>query len=155
MHRIKLLIAFTIVSLPLSLTASAGDPLNTDALKSSAMNSASGSLTSLLTSKLGVTQNQAEGGVGSILKLAQEKLSAGDFDQVAKAIPGASKYLDKAKSLGAYTGALGNVAGLNGALGKLGIPPETAAKFVPAVTNFVGKVGGSKTGALLKSALGS
>jgi len=158
MQRIKLLIAFTLVSLPLSMTASAADPLNTDALKStanSAMNSASGSLTSMLSSKLGVTQNQAEGGVGSILKLAQEKLSAGDFDQVAKAIPGASKYLDKAKSLGAYTGALGNLAGLNGALSKLGIPPETSAKLIPAVTNYVGKIGGSKTGALLKSALSS
>jgi hypothetical protein len=107
----------------------------------------------MLTSQLGVSSNQAEGGIGSMLKLAQEKLSAGDFDQVAAVIPGAQKYLDKAKSLGAYSGAIGNLAGLNGALGKLGIPPETAAKFVPMVTDFVGKAGGGKVGALLKSAL--
>ncbi len=80
-------------------------------------------------------------------------LSKGDFDKVAGAIPGASKYLDKAKSLGAFTGSIGNSAGLNTALGKLGIPPETAAKFVPTVTDYVGKIGGSKVGALLKSAL--
>jgi hypothetical protein len=122
---------------------------------SSAKSAASGSLTGLLSKNLGVSQNQAEGGVGSMLKLAQEKLSAGDFDMVAKAVPGAQKYLDKAKSLGAYTGAVNNAAGLNGALAKLGIPPETAAKFVPAVTNYVGKIGGSKVGALLKSALSS
>lgn len=154
----NMIFALGLTVLSLSGAALAADPLNTDALKStatSAMNSASGSLTGMLASKLGVTQNQAEGGVGSMLKLAQEKLSAGDFDQVAKAIPGAQKYLDKAKALGAYTGALNNLGGLNGALSKLGIPPETAAKFVPAVTNYVGKIGGSKTGALLKSALGS
>ena len=156
MQRRKLLIATGITLLSLSGAATATDPLSTDALKStatSAMNAASGSLTSMLASKLGVTQNQAEGGVGSILKLAQEKLSAGDFDQVAKAIPGASKYLDKAKSLGAYAGSLQNLGGLKGAFTKLGISPETTDKFIPLVTNYVGKIGGSKTGALLKSAL--
>jgi len=158
MQRRNLLLAFGLTVLSLSGIATATDPLNTDALKStatSAMNSASGSLTGMLASKLGVTQNQAEGGVGSMLKLAQEKLSAGDFDQVAKAIPGAQKYLDKAKSLGAYTGALQNLGGLKGAFTKLGISPETADKFMPAVTNYVSKIGGSKTGALLKSALSS
>ena len=148
----KLLLALAL-ALPPVTPASAADPLNTDALMSSAKSAASGSLTGLLSKNLGVSQNQAEGGVGSMLKLAQEKLSAGDFDMVAKAVPGAQKYLDKAKSLGAYTGAVKNTAGLNGALSKLGIPPETAARFVPAVTNYVGKIGGSKVGALLKSAL--
>jgi hypothetical protein len=151
----KLLLAF-VLALPLaSASAAAGDPINTDALMSSAKSAASGSLTGLLTRQLGVSQNQAEGGVGSLLKLAQEKLSAGDFDMVAKAVPGAQKYLDKAKSLGAYSGAVNNAAGLNGALSKLGIPPETAAKFVPAVTQYVGKAGGSKVGNLLKTALAS
>ncbi len=132
---------------------SAADPLSTDALKSSVLGAGSSSLMSMLTGQLGVTQNQAEGGVGSMLKLAQEKLTKGDFDKVAGAIPGAQKYLDKAKSLGAVTGSVGNLAGLNSALGKLGIPPETAAKFVPTVTDYVGKIGGKKVGALLKSAL--
>jgi len=151
MQRRNFLLALGITGL--ATAASAGDPLNTDALKSSVMGAGSNSLTSLLTSKLGITQNQAEGGVGSILKLAQEKLAKGDFDKVASSIPGAQKYLDKAKSLGAFSGSVGNLAGLNGALGKLGIPPETAQKLVPYVTNYVGKIGGSKVGALLKSAL--
>ena len=34
-----------------------------------------------------------------MLALAQQKLAAGDFDQVAKAIPGADKYLASAKQL--------------------------------------------------------
>ena len=106
-----------------------------------------------LMGSLGVSQDQAEGGVGSILTLAQEKLVKGDFDKIAALIPGADKYLQKAKSLGAVTGPLVNGAGLNGALGKLGIDAATAAKFVPAVTSFVGKAGGSKLGSLLTSAL--
>ena len=106
-----------------------------------------------LTSSLGVTQNQAEGGVGSILALASEKLAKGDYDKIAALIPGASGYLEKAKSLGAVAGPLLNGAGLNAALGKLGIDAATAAKFIPQVTKFVSKAGGSQLGGLLTNAL--
>jgi uncharacterized protein YceK len=110
-------------------------------------------LVSTLTSTLGVTEKQAQGGVGSILTLAQEKLAAGDFDKIAAVIPGSQKYLDMAKSLGAVTGQVGNLAGLNSALGRLGITPDQAAKFVPAVTDFVGKAGGPEVGKLLSGVL--
>ncbi len=103
----------------------------------------SNALLGLLTSQLGVTETQAAGGVGSYLALAQEKLTKGDFDQVAALVPGASKYIDQARSLGAIAGPIGNLAGLNSSLGKLGISPETAAKFTPAVTDYLGKAGGS------------
>jgi hypothetical protein len=107
----------------------------------------------MLTSQLGVTQQQAEGGVGSILKLANEKMARGDFDQVAALIPGASKYMDTARKLGAYAGQIGDLAGLTSSLGKLGISPDTAASFIPAVTDFVGKAGGSELGGKLAAAL--
>lgn len=110
-------------------------------------------LMSKLTSSLGVTQDQAEGGVGSILALASEKLAKGDYDKIAALIPGASGYLEKAKSLGAVAGPLLNAAGLNSALGKLGIDAATAAKFIPQVTKFVSTAGGSKLGGLLTNAL--
>ena len=122
----------------------------------SAMTSALGGsnpLMGMLTSQLGVTQQQAEGGVGSILKLANEKMVKGDFDQVAALIPGASKYMDTAKKLGAYAGQIGDLAGLTSSLGKLGISPDTAASFIPAVTDFVGKAGGSELGGKLAAAL--
>jgi hypothetical protein len=95
-----------------------------------------------LTSQLGITTDQARGGVGSYLLLAREKLAKGDFDKIAALVPGASKYMDSAKQLGAVTGPLKNLAGLNGALSKLGMKPETAAKFAPTVTNYLGTVGG-------------
>jgi hypothetical protein len=119
----------------------------------SSLQSLSNPLMGTLTKTLGVSQDQAEGGVGSILTLAQEKLAKGDFDKIAALIPGASGYLQKAKSLGAVAGPLLNGAGLNGALGKLGIDAATAAKFVPTVTKFVSKAGGSKLGGLLTNAL--
>lgn len=106
-------------------------------------------LMGVLTSQLGVTDKQAGGGVGSMLTLAQEKLAKGDFDQVASLVPGASKYMDMAKSLGAVTGPLSNLAGLNGALGKLGMNPQTVSKFVPTVTDYLGKAGGSNVSSLL------
>ena len=51
--------------------------------------SATDTLTSLLTSQLGVTSNQAMGGVGSILSLAKERLSAVNFRTFSTLIPGA------------------------------------------------------------------
>jgi len=45
-----------------------------------------------LTSQLGLTENQARGGVGSYLTLLQEKLAKGDFDKIA---PLVTNYLGK------------------------------------------------------------
>lgn len=108
-------------------------------------------LLGLLTTQLGVTDTQAKGGVGSMLTLAKEKLPAADFTKVANIVPGASKYMELAKTLGAVSGPLKNMAGLNGALGKLGMTPEVIAKFVPTVSNFMGKAGGGTVSTLLAS----
>jgi hypothetical protein len=113
----------------------------------------SDAIISSLTSTLGITEKQAQGGLGSVLTLAQEKLAAGDFDKIAAVIPGSKKYLDLAKSVGAVTGPIGNLAGLNSALGRLGFTPDKAAQFVPAVTDLVGKAGGPEVGKLLSGAL--
>jgi len=102
---------------------------------------------------LGVTENQAEGGLGSILTLAREHLAKGDFDKIAAAVPGAQKYLDAAKKLGAVTGPVTNSSGLDSAYSRLGIAPETAAKFTPTVLDAVGKVGGESVRNLLAGAL--
>jgi hypothetical protein len=102
---------------------------------------------------LGLTGDQVQGGLGSVLKLAQEKLQKGDFDKLAAAIPGASGYLEKAKSLGAVNGPLKDLSGLNGALGKLGISPDTASKFLSELPGLVSKTGGEDVGKLLSSVL--
>lgn len=113
---------------------------------------ASPQLTGLLTQQLGVTEEQANGGIGSMLKLAQEKLSAGDFDQIAKAVPGSSKYLDSAKKL-LGEGTVGDKAGLQSAFSKLGMGPDMVDKFKPALTQLVTQAGGEKYGSLLAGVL--
>jgi hypothetical protein len=115
--------------------------------------SSSDPMVGALKSALGVTDNQAQGGLGSILTLAQEHLAKGDFDKVAQVVPGAQKYLDAAKKLGAVTGPVKNSAGLESAYSRLGIAPETAAKFTPTVLDAVGKVGGDSVRNLLAGAL--
>ena len=106
-----------------------------------------------LTGQLGLSEDQARGGIGSYLTLLQEKLGKGDFDQIAALVPGAAGYLDSAKKLGAVTGPLKNLQGLNGALGKLGMNADTVAKFTPLVTNYLGKLGGPTVQKLLAGAL--
>ena len=70
-------------------------------------------------------------------------------------MPGASRYLEQAKTLGAVTGPLKDLAGLKGALGKLGIDEQTASRFLAAAPDLVSSLGGSEAGKLLGSVLGS
>ena len=109
-------------------------------------------LTGLLTKQLGVTEGQATGGVGSMLQLAQEKLTAGQFDSITKVIPGSQKYLDSAKQLLGGS-KVGDAGGLKSAFSKLGMSPDMVDKFKPVVTNYVGQVGGPQVKGWLESAL--
>jgi hypothetical protein len=113
-----------------------------------------GSMSSLLQGQLGLTEDQADGSIGSLLSLAGEKLSAGDFDRFAGMIPGADKYLESARSLGAVADPLKSLADLNKSMAALGISPETIEKFVPMVTEYLGKLGGDDAKALLAQLLG-
>jgi hypothetical protein len=108
-----------------------------------------GSVTDILSSKLGLTPEQAAGGVGAILAYAQGKLPAADYDKVASAIPGAADNVKAAQDAGAVTGPISDPAGLTAAFTKLGIPPEAAQQLIPTVTEYVSKVGGPEVGQLL------
>jgi Protein of unknown function VcgC/VcgE (DUF2780) len=50
-------------------------------------------LTDLLVSKVGVSPVQAEGGAGSIFKLAKSQLTAENFGKLKSAVPAMNKYL--------------------------------------------------------------
>jgi hypothetical protein len=113
-----------------------------------------GGLDKALSQQLGLTKNQSQGGLGAMLGLAKEKLDSGNYDKFAAMVPGADKYLKKAKKLGLLDGKLGNMAGLNQAFAKLGISEDKAAKIVPTVTDMLGKVGGDEVKGMLSSFLG-
>lgn len=110
-------------------------------------------LTQLLTSQLGVTANQANGGVGSILSLAKEKLPSIDFNALAMFIPGADGFMKAAKDLGAVTGPIGDQAGLTSAFSRLGMGQDMVPKFSQTMSDFVGKSGGDHARELLASVM--
>ena len=119
-----------------------------------------------LVGQLGVSKDQAEGGVGLIAKMAQEKLGSGDFGQLAEKIPGLADLATNApagdgggglggmvgSALSAFGGGegLGGIAKLAGSFDKLGIDAGTVAKFVPIVKNYMEENGGD----LAKNLLG-
>jgi hypothetical protein len=111
-----------------------------------------------LTSKLGVTTKQAEGGTGAILSYAQKALKKDDYAKVAGAVPDAEKLVaaapkeDKgsaASALSAVGGKVGGAASLTSSFSKLGMNNETLGKFTPIVVDYVKVKGGDAAGKLL------
>ena len=124
-----------------------------------------------LVSSLGVQEEQATGGAGLILKLAQDKLGGGEFAKVAAAIPGSDMLLGAAptESGGGMMGALGGMAAgmiggqqgaalgslmsLAGGFSKLGMDGDMVTKFFPIILNFVQQKGGTEIAGILSKAL--
>ena len=123
-----------------------------------------------LVSNLGVGEDQAKGGAGLILKLAQDKLGGGEFAKVASAIPGSDVLLGSAPSeSGGMMGALGGMAAgmmggnqganigslmsLAGGFSKLGMDGNMVTKFLPVILNFVQQKGGADVAGILSKAL--
>ena len=99
-----------------------------------------GGLVNALTSQLGVTKPQAEGGAGALFNLAKQRMAPEQFGQVQSQVPGIDGLMGTASSAssskgqadsgglaGMATGALGSVGG-GGAAGGLGAlaPPGMA-----------------------------
>ena len=122
--------------------------------------------------QLGVTQEQAEGGLGLIFKMAQEKLGP-EFSQVAQVIPNVNQLIGQAPSEeggdeaggGGLMGMLGGLADKLGVGGlgklvelvsgfkKLGLDAETLQKYVKVVLAFIESKGGSAVKELLNKVL--
>jgi Protein of unknown function VcgC/VcgE (DUF2780) len=124
-------------------------------------------LVDLLSSQLGITQTQAQGGAGSIFQAAKQNLSAEDFASVAKAVPGMNKMLAAAPKiekgadslgglssmLGDSSKKLGSVANLASSFKKLGLSGDMVGQFTPIILNYVKQKGGEVVMNLLKGAL--
>lgn len=141
----------------------------------SATNLAMG-LLPVLTSQLGVTEPQAEGGMGSLLQVAKGALSAGEFSQLSQGIPGMDTLLAAAPALGskssggnALTGMLANAGGLAAGLGSmnnltqqfeaLGLSPDMIIQFATIAIDYFSTpsnvpANANNTGDLLQKGLG-
>lgn len=137
------------------------------------------SLFDQIVQQLGVSNEQAEGGVALLMKLAKEKLGEEDFSQVSNLIPGLGGAMDKAPEIGAAgeavdasggvmeaIGGLAKTLGLGDALEKLGdlqrvaegfkslgLDLEMIQKFAAQVLDYLKSEGGEKVMAILKQVL--
>jgi len=123
-------------------------------------------LLQILTSQLGVTASQAEGGAGLLFKLAKENLSSDDFGKIANAVPGVESLLSAAPDSGGMSSIIGglassfgdssqfgNLASLAGGFKNLNMDSELVAQFIPIILSFVQSKGGDVAKGLLEKAL--
>ena len=103
--------------------------------------------------KLNISQDQAIGGLGALMSLAQGKLDPADFTKIANSIPGLDNIMKQAKDLGAITGPITSIAGVEDSFSKLGMNKDMIGKFVPEITNYVTKSGGAEVANLLSGVL--
>ncbi|UCH66412.1 MAG: DUF2780 domain-containing protein [Ignavibacterium sp.] len=101
---------------------------------------------------LGVSPNQAIGGVGALMNLAQGKLSADDFTKVAGAFPDLDNLMSQAEGLGAFTGQLTDMAGVENSFTNLGMETGMVNQFIPELTSFASNKGGEEVASLLSGA---
>ncbi|MBN1929500.1 MAG: DUF2780 domain-containing protein [Chlorobiaceae bacterium] len=125
-------------------------------------------LLNMLTSQLNVSEQQASGGAGLLFKLAQEKLSDGEFAQIAAVVRGINDLISSApdsgglasalggfaSSLGGSSARLGNLASLAGGFSKLNLDAGMITRFIPVVLAFVKSQGGDTVQGLLAKVLG-
>ena len=141
----------------------------TNSMTDSAMDMAAG-LIPTLTQQLGVTETQAQGGMGSLLSMAKQSLSSGEFEQLGAGIPGMDTLLAAAPALsgGGKSGGLGSMlsgaGGLASSVGgmaqlteqfeALGLSTDMIAQFANIAVQYFSQ-DGSSTGSLLEKGLGS
>lgn len=125
-------------------------------------------LVQMLTSQLGVSDNQAKGGAGLLFKLAQDKLDGGEFEQLAGAVPGIEALISEApesdggvasalgglaSSLGGNAGKLGTLATLASGFQALDLDADMISKFAPIIIKFLQSQGGEGIQELIQKAM--
>lgn len=126
-------------------------------------------LVKLLTSQLGITEQQANGGTGALMKLAQEKLG-GDWSTLAQAVPGIEQFISHAPAVDSTSGiggmlgtalnafgmqntGLANMAQLVTQFQTLKLDADMVTKFTPIVMQFVQQKGGPVAAELIQKVL--
>jgi hypothetical protein len=128
-------------------------------------------LISMLTSQLGVTTEQAEGGSGAILSYAKGQLSEDDYSKVTEAMPETEDLVDSApkkkegglaSQLGGASSLLGGgdkgasvtgMAGLAESFSSLGLSSDMIGQFTPVILEYAKGKGGETVSTILGSVL--
>jgi hypothetical protein len=119
-----------------------------------------------LTKDLGVSRDQARGGLVALLRAGQQNMERRDFAQFVADIPGADKLLRNAappSALSSLAGGLGSLfggrsgpgrwAGLAASFAQLGVDLDTAKRFGPIVIDYVREHGGEHLVGKIRAAL--
>lgn len=102
---------------------------------------------------VGISTEAAQGGLGAMLSLAQNRLDVAQFQRIAEYIPNAQKYIDGAQAAGVFQGAVTSSAQLSAAYAGLGMTPDQSAKLQTEVTSFVKSTAGPALAAPFAGAL--
>lgn len=152
-------------AVPAAPAAETAVPAATEA--ATASTGSGSSLVDTLSSQLGVSTEQAEGGAGSLFEMAKKNLSEEDFQSVANVVPGMDSMLGaapKSEAAGGLANSLSGIGGdsVGGALDaasvvdsfkQLGLSSDMIGKFTPVVVDYVKTQGGETVANLLSSAL--
>ena len=119
-------------------------------------------LIELLTSEMGISNEQAEGGAGSLFNFAQEGMSGSDFGDLSNAVPGMDNLLGAVPSLGGKSSLMGQAAtmvtgmpAVVKAFDKLGLSEGQVAIMTPLLVGYVEKKGGEKLAKIFGKSVGA
>lgn len=120
-----------------------------------------------LTKELGITKDQARGGLVALLRAGRQNMAPQDFQEFVADIPGADKLLRDApppSTLSSLAGGFGSLfggrsspgrwAGLAASFAELGMDIPTAKRFGPIVIDYVKNHGGEDLVDKIRNALG-
>ena len=120
-------------------------------------------LVSMLSNEMDITNEQAEGGAGSLFNFAQEGMSSADFSALSDAVPDMSGLLGavpaltggKKKSwLGKAADSLTGMPAVQAQFKKLGLSETHVALMTPLLVDYVEKKGGEVLSNSFASAIG-
>jgi hypothetical protein len=101
----------------------------------------------------GLSTNQAAGGLGAMMSLAESKLGPADYKSLTKLMPSAEKYVKVAQDAGVLTTPVKDIQGLNSAFSKLGLDPTQARGLLSSASDYAYKQGGDAGRGLVTRAL--
>jgi hypothetical protein len=144
MNRRALLALFALVPMLLAGPAMAGDKEKVDESK-----------IGKLAASAGITTEQAEATVGSLLRLAQGRLETSQYDRIAEVVPKQADYMQVAERLGVFEDDIGieNAAALNAGLAKIGVKPDQVAKVASELTGYITKAAGNEVGGFFANSI--
>ncbi len=150
--------------------AASEDKASAIATKASQMvadNAAISSLTGLVTAQLGVTEQQAQGGLGTLFSVAQSTLDGADFQQLSQHVPEMASLLGAAPEVSEKAQGISSLVAEAGKYGDalksgneayaqfktLGLDAAQIPQYIEVTNQFLKKQGGTDIASLFSKGL--